>query len=136
MSSNSNILKRKNDDLESSAGDQLNKRVALDSEQLDLNVIQQEQSQTAPAIGSSVTGEVVEPVEVSAEAIHEASAEKTETVANLEDEDQNVEDDYDPSIDINVSTVSYTHLDVYKRQGLHMRLAPFLSLWIPVFECN
>ncbi|KAG2734091.1 hypothetical protein G9P44_003616 [Scheffersomyces stipitis] len=103
MSSNSNILKRKNDDLESSAGDQLNKRVALDSEQLDLNVIQQEQSQTAPAIGSSVTGEVVEPVEVSAEAIHEASAEKTETVANLEDEDQNVEDDYDPSIDINVS---------------------------------
>jgi len=48
--SSSNILKRKNDDAETSTDDQLNKRVALDSEQLDLKHKQEDQLQTAPSI--------------------------------------------------------------------------------------
>ncbi|KAK6202836.1 PAB1 binding protein [Scheffersomyces amazonensis] len=51
-SSNNNILKRKNDDLESSSQDQLNKRVALDSEQLELSDLQETKSQTAPTINN------------------------------------------------------------------------------------
>ncbi|KAK6457777.1 PAB1 binding protein [Scheffersomyces xylosifermentans] len=55
MSSNTNnILKRKNEDLESSSEDQFNKRVALDSEQLEQSLIQEEQFQTAPAIGNGL----------------------------------------------------------------------------------
>lgn len=45
-----NILKRKNEDPEASNDDQLNKRVALDSEQLDLKDMEQEEAQTAPII--------------------------------------------------------------------------------------
>lgn len=57
MSENSNILKRKNEELESSPDDQLNKRVALDSEQLALNDKQQEVAHTAPIIGNGITEE-------------------------------------------------------------------------------
>lgn len=46
----SNLLKRKNDDESSPATDQLTKRVALDSEQLELAEKQEESSQTAPHI--------------------------------------------------------------------------------------
>ncbi|CUM66241.1 uncharacterized protein PRCAT00003901001 [Priceomyces carsonii] len=53
MSTNSNILKRKNEDLESTSDDQLNKRVALDSEQLAISEKQEEEAQTAPIIGSA-----------------------------------------------------------------------------------
>ncbi|KAK6464591.1 PAB1 binding protein [Scheffersomyces coipomensis] len=52
--SNSNILKRKNEDLESSSPDQINKRVALDSEQLDLNDNKETKLQTAPAINNGI----------------------------------------------------------------------------------
>ncbi|GEQ70843.1 hypothetical protein JCM33374_g4523 [Metschnikowia sp. JCM 33374] len=48
----SNILKRKNEDDAVSAHDQLNKRVALDSEQLDEADKQGESAQTAPKINS------------------------------------------------------------------------------------
>lgn len=46
----SNILKRKNEDVESSSDDQLNKRVALDSEQLELTEKKRDSAQTAPHI--------------------------------------------------------------------------------------
>lgn len=50
MSSSNNILKRKNDDPDTETDDQLNKRVALDSEQLTWSEKQQEEAQTAPKI--------------------------------------------------------------------------------------
>lgn len=53
--SKSNILKRKNDESESTDNDQLNKRIALDSEQLDLTDKQEEDAQTAPAINTDTT---------------------------------------------------------------------------------
>lgn len=59
MSSTSNILKRKNEESEFSPTDQLNKRVALDSEQLDYTDRQEEEAQTAPVISDSTT---LEPV--------------------------------------------------------------------------
>ncbi|SGZ49029.1 CIC11C00000002196 [Sungouiella intermedia] len=46
----SNLLKRKNDDESSTATDQLTKRVALDSEQLELTEKQEETAHTAPHI--------------------------------------------------------------------------------------
>lgn len=46
----SNILKRKNEDIESSSDDQLNKRVALDSEQLELTEKERDNAQTAPTV--------------------------------------------------------------------------------------
>lgn len=49
----SNILKRKNEDVESSSDDQLNKRVALDSEQLELTEKKRDSAQTAPSIHPS-----------------------------------------------------------------------------------
>lgn len=56
-SENNNILKRKNVELEPSADDQLNKRVALDSEQLELQEKHQEESYTAPVIGNNDNAE-------------------------------------------------------------------------------
>lgn len=55
MSSTSNILKRKNEESESSPTDQLNKRVALDSEQLDYTDRQEDEAQTAPVISDSTS---------------------------------------------------------------------------------
>lgn len=52
----SNILKRKNEDVESSSGDQLNKRVALDSEQLELTEKKRDDAHTAPPIHVSESG--------------------------------------------------------------------------------
>lgn len=46
----SNILKRKNEDSDSTAKDQLNKRLALDSEQLELSEKQHDTEQTAPLV--------------------------------------------------------------------------------------
>lgn len=46
----SNLLKRKNEDEDSQAKDQLNKRPALDSEQLKISEKQQDTEQTAPSI--------------------------------------------------------------------------------------
>lgn len=46
----SNILKRKNEDVESSSDDQLNKRVALDSEQLELTDKKRDSAHIAPPI--------------------------------------------------------------------------------------
>lgn len=45
-----NVLKRKNDELEQATQDQTTKRVALDTEQVELNDKQQEQNQTAPHV--------------------------------------------------------------------------------------
>lgn len=51
MSTNaSSTLKRKNEELDLSQDDQLNKRVALDSEQVELSEKQEEDAHTAPAI--------------------------------------------------------------------------------------
>lgn len=52
MSSNSNLLKRKNEDPETAIDDSSKKRVALDSEQLDESLKQEEEAKTAPAISS------------------------------------------------------------------------------------
>lgn len=49
---NNNILKRKNEDSDSLTDDQINKRVALDSEQLDISDKQQEDAKTAPIISN------------------------------------------------------------------------------------
>lgn len=46
----SNILKRKNEDTDTAAKDQLKKRLALDSEQLELSEKQHETEQTAPLV--------------------------------------------------------------------------------------
>ncbi|KAG7195809.1 uncharacterized protein KQ657_002194 [Scheffersomyces spartinae] len=67
-----NILKRKNEDPESSNDDQLNKRVALDSEQLDLKDIEQEEAQTAPIINK--ISEPTESVEFSEQLPPEVSS--------------------------------------------------------------
>lgn len=46
----SNLLKRKNEEDESSTDDQLNKRVALDSEQLEVNEKKEDTAHTAPTV--------------------------------------------------------------------------------------
>lgn len=55
----SNILKRKNEEVEplSAEGDQINKRVALDSEQLEESEKKEEQSQTAPTLSDNVSSD-------------------------------------------------------------------------------
>lgn len=57
----SNLLKRKNDDESSTSTDQLTKRVALDSEQLELTEKQEETSHIAPHIQRHSELEVDEP---------------------------------------------------------------------------
>lgn len=85
MSSNNNILKRKNEDLESTSDDQLNKRVALDSEQLALNDKQQEVASTAPVISNGHVGESDTPNEENTEVTQktpEASSQEAEVMTN------------------------------------------------------
>ncbi|EGV63139.1 PAB1 binding protein [Yamadazyma tenuis] len=52
-STNSNVLKRKNEDSDSVSDDISKKRVALDGEQIDESLKQEVEAKTAPAIGSS-----------------------------------------------------------------------------------
>jgi poly(rC)-binding protein 2/3/4 len=83
----SNILKRKNEDTETCIDDQINKRVALDSEQLDLKHKKEDQLQTAPPI--NVNGNVDHELNYNPE---EKSSEATETTkdANTTLTEQNI----------------------------------------------
>lgn len=73
----SNILKRKNEELESLQDDQLNKRVALDSEQLELTEKKQESAQTAPVVLEPETApENENPEEIPSPARHEFSSDE------------------------------------------------------------
>ena len=85
MSETNNILKRKNEDLESSSDDQLNKRVALDSEQLALNDKQQEVAHTAPVISNGITEESSTPTEENQETEESPKAPNDEAEAFTED---------------------------------------------------
>lgn len=85
MSETNNILKRKNEDLESSSDDQLNKRVALDSEQLSLNDKQQEVAHTAPVISNGITEESTTPTEDNQETEESHKAPNDEAEAFTDD---------------------------------------------------
>lgn len=82
----SNILKRKNEEVESLSDDQLNKRPALDSEQLDQSEKDEESAQMAPAVQESNEGsssaDIHSPKEPSLTA--EAS-QSTETPISIDD---------------------------------------------------
>lgn len=87
--SDNNVLKRKNEDSESSTDDNLSKRVALDSEQLESSYKQEEEAKTAPVINSGNTEEY-EPAAV------ESVPEPSETTEPKDEQgDQGDQDDQD-----------------------------------------
>lgn len=97
MSSNSNLLKRKNEDPETTIDDSSKKRVALDSEQLDESIKQEEEAKTAPAVSSNAdeydpSAPEPEPTESEEKEAEEESESKDDEQTAVEEDNEEVED--------------------------------------------